>query len=47
MLCFIFQVANDIGMDATDEQLKEYTWKLLKSGQVRIHANIFVTGYPD
>ena len=27
-------MVKDIGLDATDEQLKEYVWGLLKSGQV-------------
>lgn len=32
---FLFrQVVKDIGLDATDEKLKEYVWNLLKSGQV-------------
>jgi len=28
------QVVKDIGLDATDEKIKEYVWNLLKSGQV-------------
>ena len=32
--CFSFQVVKDVGLDATDEKLKEYVWSLLKSGQV-------------
>merc|ERR1711963_906928 len=34
VLVFLSKVIKDIGLDATDEQLKEYTWGLLKSGQV-------------
>jgi len=34
VLVFINKVVNDIGLDANDEQLKEYCWGLLKSGQV-------------
>jgi len=34
VLVFLSKVINDIGLDATDEQIKEYTWGLLKSGQV-------------
>lgn len=34
VLVFLSKVVNDIGLDATDEQLKEYCWGLLKSGQV-------------
>jgi hypothetical protein len=25
----------DIGLDASDEKLKEYVWNMLKSGQVK------------
>jgi len=34
VLVFLSKVVKDIGLDATDEQLKEYCWGLLKSGQV-------------
>ncbi|TRY80065.1 hypothetical protein TCAL_05997, partial [Tigriopus californicus] len=34
VLVFLSKVAKDIGLDANDEQLKEYVWGLLKSGQV-------------
>merc|ERR1712117_900483 len=34
VLVFLSKVIKDIGLDATDEQLKEYCWGLLKSGQV-------------
>merc|ERR1711931_502050 len=34
VLIFLSKVVKDIGLDATDEQLKEYCWGLLKSGQV-------------
>ena len=33
VLVFLSKVINDIGLDATDEQIKEYTWGLLKSGE--------------
>lgn len=32
--CLPHQVAKDIGLDASDEQIKDYVWGLLKSGQV-------------
>ena len=31
---FFVQVVKDIGLDASDEKLREYVWSLLKSGQV-------------
>merc|ERR1712141_314054 len=34
VLVFLSNVVKDIGLDSTDEQLKEYVWGLLKSGQV-------------
>lgn len=34
VLVFLSKVVKDIGLDATDEQLKDYCWGLLKSGQV-------------
>merc|ERR1719345_508226 len=34
VLVFLSKVVKDIGLDATDDQLKEYVWGLLKSGQV-------------
>jgi citrate synthase len=34
VLVFLSKVVKDIGLDATDEKLKEYVWNLLKSGQV-------------
>jgi len=34
VLVFLSKVVKDIGMTPTDEQLKEYCWGLLKSGQV-------------
>merc|ERR1712029_347652 len=34
VLVFLSKVIKDIGLDATDEQIKEYCWGLLKSGQV-------------
>jgi citrate synthase len=34
VLVFLSGVVKDLGIEATDEQLKEYTWGLLKSGQV-------------
>jgi len=34
VLVFLSKVVKDIGLDATDEQLKEYVWGMLKSGQV-------------
>merc|ERR1712038_507998 len=34
VLVFLNKVVNDIGLKADDEQLKEYCWGLLKSGQV-------------
>ncbi len=27
-------MAKELGLEATDDQLKDYVWKLLKSGQV-------------
>ena len=32
VLVFLSKVIKDIGLDATDEQIKEYCWGLLKSG---------------
>ena len=32
VLVFLSKVVKDIGLEATDEQLKEYCWGLLKSG---------------
>lgn len=34
VLVFLSKVVKDVGLDATDEKLKEYVWNLLKSGQV-------------
>ena len=34
VLNFLSKVTKDIGLDASDDQLKEYVWGLLKSGQV-------------
>jgi len=34
VLIFLSKVIKDIGLDASDEQIKEYCWGLLKSGQV-------------
>jgi hypothetical protein len=35
----LLQVVKDIGLDATDEKIKDYVWSLLKSGQVKdLHA---------
>lgn len=34
VLVFLSKVAKDVGLDASDEKLKEYVWSLLKSGQV-------------
>jgi len=34
VLVFLSKVVKDIGLDATDDQIKEYVWGLLKSGQV-------------
>merc|ERR1712156_577870 len=33
VLVFLSKVVKDIGLDATDDQLKDYVWGLLKSGQ--------------
>jgi len=34
VLVFLEGVVNDIGLDATDDQMKEYIWGMLKSGRV-------------
>jgi citrate synthase len=34
VLVFLSKVVKDVGLDVTDEKLKEYVWSLLKSGQV-------------
>lgn len=34
VLVFLSKVVKDIGLDATDEKIKDYVWSLLKSGQV-------------
>merc|ERR1719517_393021 len=34
VLIFMEKVVKDIGLDATDDQMKEFVWSLLKSGQV-------------
>jgi len=34
VLVFLSKVVKDIGLDASDEKLKEYVWNMLKSGQV-------------
>jgi citrate synthase len=34
VLVFLSKVVKDIGLDASDEKIKEYVWSLLKSGQV-------------
>lgn len=34
VLMFLSKVVKDIGLDASDDKLKEYVWSLLKSGQV-------------
>lgn len=34
VLVFLSKVTKDIGLDATDDQFKDYVWSLLKSGQV-------------
>jgi len=38
VLLFLNKVVDKVGLDATDDQMKEFVWSLLKSGQV-------VTGY--
>ena len=34
VLVFLSQVVKDIGVEATDDEVKEYVWGLLKSGRV-------------
>jgi citrate synthase len=34
VLVFLHKVVEQIGLDSTDEQMKEFVWGLLKSGQV-------------
>ena len=34
LIYFVLQVSKDIGLGASDDQMKEYVWGLLKSGQV-------------
>ena len=34
VLVWLTKVVNDVGMHPTDESLKEWIWKTLKSGQV-------------
>ena len=34
VLVFLQKVVNSVGLDATDDQIKEYIWGLHKSGQV-------------
>jgi citrate synthase len=34
VLVFLSKVVKDIGLDSTDDQLKDYVWSLLKSGRV-------------
>jgi len=34
VLVFMSKVVEQVGLDATDEQMKEFVWSLLKSGQV-------------
>ena len=34
VLVFLQKVVNSVGLDATDDQMKEYIWGLHKSGQV-------------
>lgn len=34
MLNWLNKLASEIGVDASEDQIKEYVWKTLKSGQV-------------
>merc|ERR1711924_403185 len=34
VLIFMEKVVKAVGLDATDDQMKEFVWSLLKSGQV-------------
>merc|ERR1719194_224475 len=46
VLVFLQKVVDTVGLDATDDQMKEFIWGLLKSGQVYLGSVLRSTAWP-